>query len=606
MDRPSASELGRLLKEIPFFAAVPAADLEEIVPRLEWVELSSGEVLFQQGTTSEGFYVLVFGRLVAAVAEGAGQTVVGEITRGECVGEMGFMTDEPRSASVRAVRDSYLLRMDSAVFEAFVETHPQQMRNVTNVLIRRLKDTMGEERYTPRLNFHAFVPLTSSVPIEQFAARLRDHLPPDHDYEYLSKDRWQRLFCAGGDERFDVASFYQWVYEHEEEDRMVFFECAPEWGEWTRYAVQNADRIFLVGRAGGSPRVRPVEEQLQRAAHIEDHIRHELILLRDRSGNDAVHTADWLDPRDVDRHHHVQLSNDRDLARIARFIRGEAIGLVLGGGGARGFAHLGVIQAMEEAGVPTDYVGGTSMGAIMAAAWAKYSDATVFTEAVKEAFMGRGTMLDYTLPMYSLIRGKEYIDILEILFGEGYIEDLPINYFCVSTNLSKVRTVVNDRGKLFRWVLSSITIPGIGPPFLDEGELLVDGAVLNNIPVDVMDERLRGDIIAVDVSSSKELKGPDDTDIPPSPYKLALRKLSGRKTDRMPNIFEILWKTSILASLYQRPEKIKQSDLYIKPPLTEFNLFDWDHFDEIVEAGYRHARSVLDEDPLGRSTTSES
>lgn len=605
MDRPSAPDLGRLLKEIPFFGDVPAADLEAIVPRLDWVDLSSGEVLFEEGAPSEGFYVLVFGRLVASVAEGEGQTVVGEISRGECVGEMGFMTDEPRSASVTAVRDSYLLRMAPPVFEDFVADHPQQMRNVTNVLIHRLKDTMEEERYTPRPHFHAFVPLTSSVPLDRFTAQLRNHLPPGESYEYLSRKRWRRLFGEGADGRIDVAAFYQWVYEREEQNQMVFFECDPEWSTWTRYAVQNADRLYLVGRAEAPPHVRPVEEQLHRAVPTEAHTRHELILLADRSGDAIGGTADWLDPRTVDRHHHVQLTSDPDLARVARFIRGEAIGLVFGGGGARGFAHLGVVQALEDAGIPTDYVGGTSIGAIMAAAWAKYPDATVFTEAVKEAFMGRGTMLDYTLPMYSLIRGKEYIDILEILFGEAYIEDLPVNYFCVSTNLSTVETVVHDRGKLFRRVLSSITIPGIGPPFLEEGELLVDGAVLNNIPVDVMAERLRGDILAVDVSSSKELTGPEDTDIPPSPYKLALRRLSGLPTDRMPNIFEILWKTAILASLSQRPEKVEQSDLFIKPPLTDFNLFDWDHFDEIVEAGYRHARSVLDDNPLDRTGPSD-
>jgi len=598
MDRPSAPELGRLLNEIPFFAGVPAPDLEAIVPRLDWVELSSGEVLFEEGRPSDGFYVLVFGRLVASVAAGDGQTVVGEISRGECVGEMGFMTDEPRSASVTAVRDSYLLRMGPAVFEAFVAEHPQQMRNVTNVLIHRLKDTLGNERYTPRPNFHAFVPLTPSVPIDRFTAQLREHLPPERSYEYLSTGRWRRLFGDGGDGGMDVAAFYQWVYECEEQNQMVFFECDPEWSEWTRYAVQNADRIYLVGRADASPHVRSVEEPLQRAAPIEAHIRHELILLGDRSGREMGCTADWLDARNVDRHHHVRLPNDQDLARVARFIQGEANGLVFGGGGARGFAHLGVVQALEEAGVPTDYVGGTSIGAIMAAAWAKYTDATVFTEAVKEAFVGRGTMLDYTLPMYSLIRGKEYIDILDTLFGEDHIEDLPVNYFCVSTNLSAVETVVHDRGRLFRRVLSSITIPGIGPPFLEDGELLVDGAVLNNIPVDVMKERLRGAIIAVDVSSSKELKGPEDTDIPPSPYKLALRRLSGLKADQMPNIFEILWKTSILASLSQRPEKIEQSDLFLEPPLTDFNLFDWDRVDEIVEEGYRHTRAVLEEHPL--------
>ena len=205
--------------------------------------------------------MFVFGRLVAAVPEGGEQTAVGEISRGECVGEMGFMTDERRSARVTAVRDSYLLRMGPEVFEAFVEEHPHQMRNVTNVLIRRLKDTMGEERYTPRLNFHAFVPLTSSVPIDRFTARLRDHLPPSESYEYLSKARWNELFCNGPGGQVDVASFYQWVYEQEEKDRMVFFECDSEWSRWTRSAVQNADRIFLVGRAGEAPAVTPTTPQ---------------------------------------------------------------------------------------------------------------------------------------------------------------------------------------------------------------------------------------------------------------------------------------------------------------------------------------------------------
>lgn len=602
MDRPSAKALGHLLKEIPFFADVPEPSLEEIVPHLEWVKLSSGDILFEQGASSPGFYVVVFGRLIASVADGEGQKVVGEITRGECVGEMGFITNDPRSASVTAVRDSYLLRMNQEVFESFVGEHPQQMRNVTTVLIQRLKETMKEERYTPHLNCHAFVPLTRSVPIEHFTDRLRDYLPPSESFEYVSRHRREQLFFNAGEGRFDVASFYQWVYRQEERDRMVFFECDPEWTEWTRYAVQNADRVFLVGSARESPGVKPVEEKLQRSSHLAENIRHELILLRASSEESRVRTADWLEPRQIDRHHHVQLTSGRDLARIARFIREEAVGLVLGGGGARGFAHIGVIRAMEEMGIPTDFVGGTSVGAILGAAWAQFSEASVFIEAVREAFMGRGSMLDYTLPMYSLIRGKEYMEILEELFGDRCIEDLPINYFCVSTNLSRVKVVVHDRGKLFRWILSSITIPGIGPPFLDEGELLVDGAVLNNLPVDIMDERLSGDIIAVNVSPSQELQGPTNTEVPPSPYKLALRRISGLETGDMPNIFEILWKTSTIGSLYHHPEKVEQADLFIQPPLKEFGLFDWDQFDEIVERGYTHARKCFEDSSLPRVT----
>jgi NTE family protein len=280
-----------------------------------------------------------------------------------------------------------------------------------------------------------------------------------------------------------------------------------------------------------------------------------------------------------------------DIARVARLLTGRGIGLVLSGGGARGFAHIGAVRALREARIPIDVVGGTSMGGIMAAGVAAGWSTEEITERLRRSFVETNPLRDYTLPVVSLVSGRKVSSLLHREFEERYIEDLPLTYFCVSANLTTGQASVHRSGLLWRALRASTAIPGVLPPVLVQGEVLVDGGALNNLPVDCMRELGRGPVIGCDVAADRAFTASsDDLDVPPL-WKLMSWLRGGR---RRPNIFQILWRAGMVnsaaASMVQRAD----TDLLLQPPLAEVDMLNWQAFDRAVSAGYAHTAQRLE------------
>ena len=204
-------------------------------------------------------------------------------------------------------------------------------------------------------------------------------------------------------------------------------------------------------------------------------------------------------------YHHLRADRPGDVARLARMITGTGCGLVLGGGGARGLAHLGVIRALEEAGVPIDVVGGTSMGAIMAGLYALgLATRSGWRGSPPSPAIGR-RLVTPTLPLIALSAGRYLDRILSENLGSAPIEDLPLRFFCISANLNRAEEVIHERGPLWPAVRASLSLPGIFPPVYSGGDLLIDGSAVDNVPVDVMRGRVgNGRIVAVNVSPEVE------------------------------------------------------------------------------------------------------
>ena len=286
----------------------------------------------------------------------------------------------------------------------------------------------------------------------------------------------------------------------------------------------------------------------------------------------------------------------RDVERLARRLTGKSVGLVLSGGGARGFAHIGVIQALEEAGIPIDRLGGTSMGAVIAAQYAAGLDPPAMLE-LNRVWQERNPLWDLTLPLIALVSGRTGLRILERMFGDRRIEDLWLDFFCCSTNLTRSELSVHRDGPLARWVRASISIPGIAPPLrIENGDLLVDGGVLNNLPADVMRLLGSGRTIAVDVALPGDLiMDPHDGDMP-SPWQMLrsyLPAAGGGITARTPSIFAILERTTLVASLSLSQRLSREVDLYVSPPVGTFGSFEWGALDRIVAAGLEFGRERI-------------
>ena len=292
-----------------------------------------------------------------------------------------------------------------------------------------------------------------------------------------------------------------WLHAVEHDHDHVIYEPDTEDTAWSRLCLSQSDVVLLVASAGDDPSLGAVEAR----ALATGAQRCELALVHPGDPAQTSATVRWLERRPVADHHHLRVGRPADVARLARMITGTGCGLVLGGGGARGLAHLGVIRALEEAGVPIDVVGGTSMGAIMAGLYARgLADAERVRAVTTIARHGR-RLVTPTLPLVALSAGRYLDRILAQHLTAAPIEDLPVRFFCVSTSLTRAEQVIHERGPLWAAVRASLALPGIWPPIYAAGELLIDGGAIDNVPVDVMRGRIgSGSIVTVDVSPEVE------------------------------------------------------------------------------------------------------
>ncbi|MGH9420354.1 MAG: patatin-like phospholipase family protein, partial [Thermoanaerobaculia bacterium] len=353
-------------------------------------------------------------------------------------------------------------------------------------------------------------------------------------------------------------------------------------------------RVLLVGLAGASPELNATEELLFQESAAGSAAPVELVLIHEGSGHSFPGTAKWLARRPVVRHHHVRSGVREDLGRLARILAGCAMGVTLGGGGARGFAHIGVIRALEEARVPIDMICGASMGAIIAGQYAMGWDWPTMIRSNKRLLADRRLNTDIALPLFSLSSGRRFRSALRTFFGEIEIEDLWLSYFCTSCNLSSSQLVVHRRGRLWWCVNASNAIPGLLPPVLHDGQLLIDGGVLNNQPGDLLKEVCGGPVIAVRVTPRKDLTMDASYTEMPSAWRVLRSRLNPfEKTIKVPGIPATMMRTMWVASERQSRQVEQDAEFCLHPPVDRFRLDDRSKIEEIAEVGYEYTKQEI-------------
>lgn len=582
------SQLGSHLRGL--FGSPDPLLLAELERDAEWVTLRSGEELFRRGDPGDAAYIVMSGRL--RVIDDAGQTL-NESAPGETLGEMALLADQPRSATVFAVRDSQLARIPAAAFNALIERHPGVLRRITGILVARLWAHGAEhKRGRATLKTIAIVAAGPRSDTAAFSRRLAEALAKHGTTLHLDARAVDRALDRTGisvaGER-DPASvrLVQWLNEQEIASQFVLYEADPHPSAWTERAARQADHVLFVADASAGPALGELERSMTahwRGTHAP---RRSLVLLRTSDAGEPHDTTAFLQARDVDRHYHVRSDSIDDFARLARWLTGQAVGVVLGGGGARGFAHLGVLRALAETGVPIDWVGGTSIGAIVAANVARGDPPEVSLARCKRHF---SSIFDPTLPLVSLLAGRRIRAELELGFGARTIEDLPIPFLCVSTNLSRAAQAVHERGPLVRAIRASISLPGILPPVSMGVDLHVDGALVNNLPIDVMSSHPEiGVVIAVDVSPEVEMRAAADLPAEVSGWRLLWQRLSPFGTpSELPSIAYLLTRSSVVASMIAARERhaAATASLYLRIPVADLRLLAFDKVEEIAARGY--------------------
>ena len=563
-----------LLRGLELFRHLDAATLDELAQELEWFALPGGATLFEYGDPSDALCVLKSGSLGAfKPTQDGGFQLDGVVAAGETVGELGLIVDQARSATVRALRDSELLRLSRKGFEKLVARHPQAMLVTARLAVKRLivrRD--GAILSSPRT--FAVLAHDKGVDARDFAQRLREALLRYGD-------------CALVDADTARGQTSTWFSALEERSRYVLYLGDGDDREWRDLCVRQSDCLLLVANSGDSTSVWPEKSCID--AECALHRPRHLVLLHADGAILPGAARRWLEAVPGVAHHHVR--GDADIERVARLLTGRSIGLVLSGGGARGFAHIGVVRALREAGVQIDCVGGTSIGAIIGAGVAAdWSNEEMFDNYYRAFVVGK-PLSDYTLPFVALVAGRRVARLLREAFGPRDITDLALPYYCITSNLTAGRAETHRAGPLWFWLRASCAIPGVLPPVFHRGEVFVDGAVMDNLPVDAMHAQGVAEIIAVDIGADDVLHAEVEEFALPPWWKLLWQRWFHRH--QRPGILSILLRSGMVNAEAASLERRARTSLLLTPPLNDVELLDWKAYERAIDAGYSYAQKLL-------------
>jgi NTE family protein len=592
------------LAATPFFAALTPSALDELRSELQVISLSGGEILFRAGDAGDSMYVVLSGRLRVSVERSNGsEEIIREIGRGESVGELALLTGEARSATIRAIRDSELAMLSRGAFERAIQFDPTLIRQLAVQLAARQRQGADGATAPSNVRTIAVLPLERSHEAAAFAGLLEQalaRLGPTLRVDQQTIERMGGLDFANAT-RAGAHELTAQLDALEIDQRAVVYQAAAELTPWTKRCVRQADLILVVGRAEAIPPNAALEQLQNYFASCAITARIELVLLHPREFDAGLPMAPWLAGLQAATHHHLVPFIADDAARLARLITGNAIGLVLSGGGARGFAHIGVIRALHERGIPIDYIGGTSMGAVIAAQHALGWDWQTMAQVNRDEWPRCEPQKNYTLPLVALNSARRMDQMLRRMFGDIEIQNLRSKFFCVSTNLTTAAAKIHRQGTLWKAVRASVSIPGIGPPAIENGEILVDGGLVDNLPVETMKKLCQGRVYAVDVSEQIEFSSKLSESYTVSGWKLLWQQLSpfSEKPD-IPNILNTLYRTTTVGGVRANESAKSHADLCFEPPVSQFGVFEWKSVEKIIDVGYRYAIKKLDEPASSR------
>ena len=566
------ADIPALIGRVSLFAQMNDAQRAALAGNLRWICLPGGQYLFKAGEVADALYVLRSGSL--GVFDGATK-LVRQVSADDSVGEISLLSGEPFRYNVRALRDSELLRLDRSLFEHLIERHPRAMLEVSRQAIDRLlrRERHVEPPDKPRT--FAILPVDSNVPVRGLAMQLGQAL-----------EAYGSCMVIDGEHGANRGS--DWFAEREAQVRFVIYLDSTGDVSWRLRCLRQADVLLLPALAAQPARPWP-EAAPGHPARVRHRPRHLLLI---HPGHRVLPGAArrWRGEFSGELEHH-HICGEGDIPRIARLISGHARGLVLAGGGARGLAHLGALRALREAGLEFDAIGGTSIGAIIGAGVANMWSIDDMMRIYYEAFVRGKPLSDWTLPFVALTRGRRAAIMLRRAFGAIDIEDLERPFFCVSTNLSGEGRVVHRHGPLWLWLRASSSIPGILPPVLHRGHVYVDGALVDNLPTDVMAEDGIAHITAVAIRADIALLAKTEEFATPPWWRLWMRQ---RRGVGWPGIVSTLTRAAMVNSEETSLHCIERADFLITPPLEHVSMLDWKDWQLAVDSGYRETLRVLE------------
>uniref|UniRef100_A0A673I4X3 lysophospholipase n=1 Tax=Sinocyclocheilus rhinocerous TaxID=307959 RepID=A0A673I4X3_9TELE len=611
---------------------------------LDWMAVEAGRAVYRQGDKSDSTFIVLSGRLRSVIMKEDGKKeLTGEYGRGDLIGVVEALTHQNRATTVHAVRDSELAKLPEGALSSIKRKFPQVVTRLIHLLGQKILQQVNgplTALHTPGSKWDAgnpasnlstvtVLPVSEEVPLTAFTLELQHALLAIGPTLLLTSDIIkQRLGSAALDSVHEYR-LSSWLGQQEDIHRIVLYQTDVSLTPWTQRCIRQADCILIVGLGEQDPAVGELERMLEGSAV---RAQKQLVLLHREDGPPPKGTAEWLNMRSwISRHLHLscprrvfskrslpklvemyqrlfQKPADRhsDFSRLARVLTGNAIALVLGGGGARGCSQVGVIRALSEAGIPIDLVGGTSIGSMMGALYAEDRSYSRMKIRAREWAMEMTSvfkkMLDLTYPVTSMFSGASFNSSINAVFKDKQIEDLWIPYFNITTDITASTMRVHTDGSLWRYVRSSMSLSGYLPPLCDpkDGHLLMDGGYINNLPADVARSMGAKVVIAIDVGSQDETNLTNYGDALSGWWLLWKRLNPLAEKVKVLNMTEIQARLAYVCSVRQL-ESVKNSDYceYLRPPIDRYRTLEFGKFDEIIFVlclylGYQHGKTVFD------------
>uniref|UniRef100_A0A8C9WF41 lysophospholipase n=1 Tax=Scleropages formosus TaxID=113540 RepID=A0A8C9WF41_SCLFO len=606
---------------------------------LDWMAVEAGRAVYRQGDKSDSTFIVLSGRLRSVILKEDGKKELNaEYGRGDLIGVVEALTHQNRATTVHAIRDSELAKLPEGALSSIKRRYPQVVTRLIHLLGQKILQQGGLGHlalHTPgskwdagnpasNLSTVSILPVSEEVPLTAFTLELQHALSPIGPTLLLTSDIIkQRLGSAALDSVHEYR-LSSWLGQQEDIHRIVLYQSDSSLTPWTQRCIRQADCIIIVGLGEQEPVVGELERMLEGSAV---RAQKQLVLLHREDGLPPQRTAEWLNMRSwISRHLHLscprrvfskrslpklremyqrvfQKPPDRhsDFSRLARVLTGNAIALVLGGGGARGCCQVGILRALNEAGIPVDLIGGTSIGALMGALYAEDRSYSRMRIRAREWAMEMTSVfkkvLDLTYPVTSMFSGAAFNSGISNVFQSKQIEDLWIPYFNITTDISASTMRVHTDGSLWRYVRASMSLSGYLPPLCDpkDGHLLMDGGYINNLPADVARSMGAKVVIAIDVGSQDETHLTNYGDSLSGWWLLWKRFNPLAEKVKVLNMAEIQTRLAYVCCVRQL-ESVKNSDYceYIRPPIDRYRTLEFGKFDEIAEVGYQHGKTVFD------------
>lgn len=578
-----------ILKSCNIFSDLQDNELHSLAALTSITRLKTKEILFYRGEQSHDAYVVISGKLSASTCdqENPGE-IIGFIMPGEIVGEMSLLTETLRSLTITATSETLLLKIAHKDFQIYCQNNPKIAFHLLRIIVKRTQGVIKHIDKSKRRQFIGLLSANNSVNLNHLLEKLIHHFHSSSKLLILTDEKIQEWGKNLNEKFLWLKQKYEYIiYPIHLENNSFVIETLNKY----------AEKILLI--ANGNQPAYVSHHAKSIIKNYKGHSKTELILQYENKTFNPIHTEKWLEQENFFRHHHICIDNASDIQRLGRFITGSAIGLVLGGGGTKGWAHIGALKALTDSKIPIDAICGTSVGSVAGGCYLtthNFNELTSKYLKLQDAALKSLSLRELTLPLVSLFSGKS-ATLATRKSLDFKMENLRIPLLCVSCNISQKKEFIHKKGYLGDAIRASASLPGLVPPFVIDNHLHVDGGVVNNLPVDVMSEYLEnsGIIIAVSLTSESEKKS---FSFPPvmSPLNSILVKLGFKKNYEMPSLFHTFIDSLLMGSYTKQIDQMKLADILIQPELSDYNMLNKKNKSvELMNIGYKSAKKSIEE-----------